>query len=222
MRIPSVLLVLALALAGCSGGGDDGGSPPASSLASSTSTAPPPPPVPRTDTLHFLEAPKMTAIAPTGGDVRSPVATANFGGGPGGPEQELGATWMHQVTTPTNITNAEIHVWVDIKEQMFDTRTEPLQPRCTWALQLSLGSDTETIVSCINEPPGPINPGVKELVFTAVLDGAIELEANETVTVLLSRTAFSLSPNNAVDALSGSAEHDSRIVLKGLKEPLVA
>ena len=221
MRFLAALLALAFLLAGCSGGGSDDGGAPTASSTPSTSAAPPPPPVPTTDTLHFLAAPTMTPLVPTGSDERTPVTTANFGGGPGG-QQQPGAVWRHVVTQPTNITGAEVHTWVDIKEQMFDTRTDPVQPRCTWSIRLEVGLDTEPAVACVNEQVGPINPGVKELVFTLVLDGKIELEANETIQVTLSRTAFSLSANNAVDALSGSAEHDSRVILKGLKEPMKA
>lgn len=219
MRGLAVLACLTVLLAGCSGGdGGDSPSGPSGSM-TSTSTGPAPPPVPTTDTLHFLEGPMMTALPPTGSDVRTPVGFSD--GGPDG-NQRPGATWSHVVTVATNVTGAEVHVWVEVLEQMLEAPTLPPATQCTWQLTTAIGGDTVPITSCINEPPGPISPGVKELVFSLVLQGNVEFEVGETITVGLARNAFSASANNAVDALSGSIEHDSRITLRGLKEPLVA
>lgn len=219
MRTTVLLASLALLLAGCSGGeGDDppAAAPPPSGSISSTAA---PPPVPTTDTLHLLLGPAMTTVPPTGSDERTPV-----GFGDGGPDgnQAGAAVWAHQVTRAGNVTAAEVHVWVDVKEQMVDFPGTPLREACTWRLETRIGQDQEPIVGCINEPAGVVAVGVKELVFNLVLQGPIELEANETVSLALSRSAFSPSPNNAVDALSGSAEHDSRAILRGLQEPVRA
>lgn len=224
MRGAVVLLSLAFLLAGCSGdGGGDGsaGGSVSAPSTSATSTGPAPPPVPRTDTLHFLLAPAMTPVPPTGSDERSPVLTGF--NGPGGGQQETGASWSYQVTERTNVTAGEVRVWVEIKEQMLPSVFgNPFDPPCTWELTTTLGAGGAEIENCLNEPPGPIAPGIKELVFTLVLESPSGLEPGQTITVTLERTAFSASPNNAVDALSGSAEHDSRIRLAGLKEPVVA
>lgn len=222
MRGIALLVCLAVLLAGCSGGGGDGGSAATAGSATLTSSGPPPPPpVPRTDTLHFLAAPEMTPAAPVGTDIRNPVNTgfSGFGGGGGG-QDELGAEWSYKVTENANVTGGEVHVWIEIKEQLIDFPNSPIDDSCTWELTTAIGADTEEIDSCLNEPAGPIAPGIKELVFTLVLQDPIELEPGETLTVVLERTAFNLSPSNSVDALSGSAEHDSRIQLRGLKEPV--
>lgn len=220
MRPLAALLSLAFLLAGCSGGGGDEGGPTVATSSASGTVTGPPPPVPRTDTLHLLEGPMMTPVPPTGGsDVRTPVGFAG-GGGPGGGQQGPTARWQYQVTEPTNVTGGEVRIWVEVKEQMLPAPFNPAAPPCTWQLTTRIGGGSEPLVNCANEPAGPIAPGIRELTFMLVLQGPISLEANETVTVTLGRTAFSASTNNAVDALSGSTEHDSRIQLRGLKEPL--
>lgn len=214
----ALLGLLAVSLAGCSGGGDDGSGTPQAGSSSSTSTAPPPPPRPTTETLHFLAAPDMSTVLP-GSESRTPVGFGGGGGpGPGGGQPP--ARWTYQVTTATNVTGGEVHVWVDVKETMVETPSPPGQTPCTWQLTVNVGGDTAPLEHCANEPPGPINVGVRELVFSLVLTNAIDMEANETIIVTLTRSAFSLSANNAVDALSGSEAHDSRITLRGLKEPI--
>jgi hypothetical protein len=178
-----------------------------------TSTAPP---VPTSDTLHLLAAPQMAPRLPSGStESATPVTVGNFGQ----PGPQAGALWTYQVKEHTNVSAGEVHVWIDIKETLVDNPGTPQQPQCTWRLTTAIGADIQPIRSCINEPAGPIAAGTKELVYTLVLESPVELEANETVSVRLDRSAFSPSPNNSVDALSGSADHDSRITLKGLKEP---
>ena len=222
MRLLAILAFLALALAGCSGGGSDDGVISSSST-TSTSTAPPPPPLPTSDTLHFLTAPDMAPALPSGSSESvTPVTTGNFGnnGGGGQDPEDVGAEWRYQVERPTNVTAGEVRLWITIKETLLESPGTPLQQQCTWFLTVAIGSDNEEIEICQNEPLGPIQPITKELVFSLVLPSAINLEANETITVTLQRSAFSLSANNAVDALSGSADHDSSIRLAGLKEPI--
>ena len=222
MRLPStlaLLVLLASALAGCSGG-DEGGAAPPPASASSTSTAPPPPPLPTSDTLHFLAAPDMAPALPDGSsEVSTPVTVGGFDNGGQGPETQ-GAEWRHQVERPTNVTGGEVHVWIEVKETMLHTPDNQVRPTCTWRLTVEIGADNNAIVGCIQEPAGPINPGTKELTFDLAFASPIELEANETITVRLERNGFSLRANNAVDAKSGSADRDSRILLKGLKEPI--
>lgn len=210
--------LLALALAGCSGGSPDDPAPPGGGPTSSSTMTTTAAPVPTSDTLHFLAAPQMAPRLPAGSsESATPVTVGNFG--QQGPNEPQGAEWSYTVRAATNVTAAEVHVWVSIKEQMFENPGTPAQPQCTWRLTAAIGADVQPIQSCVNEPLGPINPGTKELVYSLVFESPIELEANETVSVRLERSAFSLSPNNAVDALSGSADHDSRIVLRGLREP---
>lgn len=209
--------LLCLALAGCSGGSPAAAptatAGPSGSMTLTTSAAP----VPTSDTLHFLAAPQMAPRLPSGSaESATPVTVGNFGQNGG---QQQGAQWAYAVKARTNVTAGEAHVWIDIKETLFDNPGTPAQPQCTWRLTAAIGADIQPIQACINEPVGPIQAGTKELVYTIVLGSPVELEANETVLVRLDRSAFSLSPNNAVDALSGSADHDSRIVLKGLREP---
>lgn len=218
MRGIALLTSLAFLLAGCSDG-DGGGDAPLPSASLSTSTAPPAPPVPTTDTLHLLQGPDMTTVPPTGSDSRTPV-----GFGDGGPDgnQAPGATWSHQVTRGANVTAGEVRIWIEVKEQMFDFPGTPVREQCNWRLTTALGGDNQALVNCVNEPVGPINPVVKELVFTLVLPEPVNLEAGETVTLTLTRSGFSASANNAVDALSGSPDHDSRIALRGLAEPVEA
>jgi hypothetical protein len=222
VRLPALaasLALLALLVSGCSdGGSDDGGAAPTASLTSST--APPPPPLPTSDTLHFLASPDMAPALPSGSsEVATPVTVGNFGQGGQGPDAE-GAEWRHSVERPTNVSAGEVHLWIVVKETLFVAPDNQAMPTCAWSLTVELGADVEAIEACLQEPPGPINPGTKELVFPLAIASAIELEANETITVRLERAGFSLSPNNAVDALSGSADHDSRIRLAGLREPI--
>jgi hypothetical protein len=208
--------LLSLALAGCSGGSPDSAAPSASASSSATMTSTAPP-VPTSDTLHFLAAPQMAPRLPSGSpEAATPVTVGNFGQS-GGPQ--AGAQWTYLVKQHTNVTAGEVHVWINIKDTLFDNPGTPAQPQCTWRLTTAIGADIQPIRSCVNEPPGPIAAGTKELLYTLVLDSPVELEANETVSVRLDRSAFSPSPNNSVDALSGSADHDSRITLKGLQEP---
>ena len=214
------IALLAVALAGCSDGGSDGGGAGATASASSTTTGPPPKPVVLSDTLHFLAPPEMALVLPEGSAEVATGTAMNFGPGGGGGGQPPAARWMYQVSENSTITNAEIHVWVEIRE----TLLQPVDPRnpqetCTWYVTLALGSDGEADTACLTEPPGPINAGTKELVFSLVGLGA-ELEVNETITFTFGRRAFSASPEDAVYVLSGSTEHDSRMVLKGLKEPV--
>lgn len=225
MRLPTapvLLVLLTAALAGCSGGGDEGGSPPTAPTASMSSTAPAPPPLPTSDALHFLTAPDMAPALPEGSvESATPVTVGNFGQNGQGPD-DTGAEWRHVVERPTNVTSGEVHVWIQVKETLLQQPDSQAFPQCSWSLTVSIGADTEPVEACINEPVGPVNPVTKELVFQLTIGEPIELEANETITVRLERAGFSLSANNAVDALSGSPEHDSRIQLAGLKEPIRA
>ena len=222
MRLAAALLVLAFALAGCSdGGGDDAPTPAGTQSASGSSTGPPPKPVPTSDTLHFLEAPTMAPAIPAGyGEVSTPASTGGFGGGGGGGQEAPAAEWTYKVQAPTNLTGGEVHVWI----QITDTLVQFPDPRpdggCTWFLTLELGADSEVDVGCLTEPPGPINPGTKELIFPILSTDGYEMEANETILVRFDRAAFSASPENSVFVLSGSVDHDSRITLRGLKEPI--
>jgi hypothetical protein len=167
----------------------------------------------------MLDAPHMAPLLPSGSSESSAGVSPRQGGGPiAGPRQAGGARWSYAVTTPTNLTGGEAHVWVNVKETLFPT-SPPVQTQCNWRLTVELGADTTPLVHCINEPAGPVAAGIKELVFALVLDGSVNMEANETVTVTLDRDMFGASTGSSVDALSGSADHDSRVQLKGLKEP---
>jgi hypothetical protein len=213
---------LAVALAGCAdGGSDDTTAPGPASSASSSTTGPPPKPVVTSDTLHLLAAPEMALMLPEGSQESETGTAGDFGGpGGGGGGQEPPATWRFQVRANSTVTTAEIRVWIDVR----DTLLQPVDPRtpqdtCTWFVLLELGSDGSQDRACLAEPPGPINPGTKELIFELVgLDA--ELEVNETVMFRFTRRAFSASADDSVFVLSGSTDHDSRLVLKGLKEPV--
>jgi hypothetical protein len=212
-------LVLAVAFAGCSDGGSDDATAPMASSSSSSTTGPPPAPVVTSDTLHLLAPPTMALVLPEGSPETATGTAQNLGpGGGGGGAQEPAARWTFQVGGNSTVTAAEIHVWVEIK----DTLLQPLDPRdpqdtCTWIAVLELGADGSPAIGCLSEPPGPINPGTKELIFDLLaLDGG--LEANETITFTFQRRAFSASPDDSVLVLSGSSSHDSRLVLQGLKE----
>jgi hypothetical protein len=219
MRVLAMLTLLAALVAGCSGGDPDDGSP-APVVSQSSSTAPPPPPLPTSDTLHFLAAPDMAPALPAGSSATAtPVSVGNFGQGGQGPDAQ-GAEWRHVVEGTTNVSAGEVRIWIVIKETLFVAPDNEARPTCAWSLTVELGADVSAIEVCLQEPPGPINPGTKELVFPLPIASPILLESNETITVRLERDGFSLSPNNAVDALSGSAEHDSRIRLTGLREPI--
>lgn len=222
----AALLAASLALAGCSDSSDDTGSTgAATSSSTSTSTGPPPKPVVLSDTLHFLAPPEMAPALPDGSSETSTPAVSGFGGpggGGGGQQDEQGPEWTYVVGTAANVSNAEVHVWIEITETLVPSPfTNPTQPACTWILFLQLGADDEGDMGCLTEPAGPISPGTKELVFNFVgLDA--ELELNETITASFFRTAFSTSMNTPVNVLSGSSDHDSRAILGGLKEPVPA
>ena len=223
MRVPvtlALLVLLASGLAGCSGGDDPApAARPTTSMG--LSTAPPPPPLPTSDTLHFLAAPDMAPALPDGSsEASTPVTVGGFDNGGGQGPANQGAEWRYKVERATNVSTGEVHIWVEVKETMLHFPDNQVRPTCTWSLTVAIGADNAAIEGCIQEPAGPINPGIKELTFTVAPASPIELEANETITVRLERSGFSLSANNAVDAKSGSADHDSRIMLKGLKEPI--
>lgn len=218
----AAIVVGALLLSGCA---EDPASDPAGAAAAPlsqtlTSTGPPPKPPVFSDTLHFMAAPDMVLKLPVGGsDILTPTDTGGFGGGGGGPGNDgPQSQWSYQVLRDHNTTGATVHVWIQVHEQMVQgAGFPPTQNPCTWFVVLEVGSDSEGDAACVSEPIGPIAPGIKELVFDFPAAGT-ELEANETITVRFGRTVFSPSPNNAVSVLSGSAEHDSRLVLPGLKE----
>lgn len=219
MRVPAVLTLLAVLVAGCSGG-DPADSGPVPAATMSSSTAPAPPPLPTSDTLHFLAAPDVAPALPSGStEVATPVTVGNFGQGGQGPDAQ-GAEWRHVIERATNVSAGEVRIWIVIKETLFVAPDNQAAPTCAWSLTVEIGADVGAIQACLQEPPGPINPGTKELVFPLPIASAINLEANETIMVRLERDGFSLSANNAVDALSGSAERDSRIRLAGLREPI--
>lgn len=220
IAVPLALALFTAALAGCAdGGSDDAPSPGSGSSASSSTTGPPPKPVVLSDTLHLLAPPEMALALPEGSQESSTGTSMGFGPGGGGGDQPQ-AQWAFQVRANSTVTAAEIHVWIEIR----DTLVQPVDPRtpqdtCTWIAVLALGSDGAEERACLAEPPGPINAGTRELVFDLVgLDG--ELEVNETVTFSFHRRAFSASADDSVFVLSGSEAHDSRLVLKGLKEPV--
>ena len=218
MRIVLALLLVALSLAGCSdgGGSDDPADAPS---VSATTTGPPPKPVVTSDTLHLLALPDMAPVLPEGSNEYStPTMSGNFGGGGGGQGDDEPEGWSYEVQQATNVTGGEIRIWVEIVETMYQVPDPRPDSTCTWILQLELGADNDADVPCLTEPAGPINPGTKELVFSFLATDAFELEQNETVFVRLDRRAFSLSTNNAVNILSGSEAHDSRVQLDGLKE----
>lgn len=213
---------LALLLSGCSdAGGDDGGAS-ATASATMTATGPPPKPPVLVDTLHLLAAPDMALALPDGGSEQRTGTAGDFGPGSGGGEDGPTALWTYQVAGYSNVTSAEVHVWVEILDTLLPFPPNPFnmgQQQCTWMVRLELGADAEPHFGCLVEPPGPVSPGTRELVFDLVgLDA--ELEANETVTFTFQRAAFSPSPEDSVLVLSGTQERDSRIVLAGLKEPL--
>lgn len=218
----ALFLVLAILLAGCSDGGDGSGSGSTAS-ASMTTTGPPPKPVVLSDTLHLLAPPDMAPALPSGSSETSTPTDGGFGGGPGGGGQEgPQAEWTYQVTANSTVTSAEVHVWIEITDTLAPS---PFQnpfdqgQQCTWLVVLEMGADGEPETGCLVEPPGPINPGTKELVFDVVGIGA-EMEAGETITLSFHRNAFSASAENSVFVLSGSEAHDSRAVLNGLEEPV--
>lgn len=215
-------LLTATLLAGCSdpsgsGAADGGGA----ATMTTTTTGPPPKPAVTTDTLHLLAAPEMGLAPPDGSSDIETGTAGNFGPGSGGRDNGPPSQWQYVAKANSNVTAAEIHVWINVKEQLIqppnlDPRT-PGQPPCTWYVRLSLGSDAEPVTHCLSESPGPIPTGTKELVFNLdALDA--ELETNETVSFLFGRQVFSASQEDAVAVLSGTSDHDSRLVLKGLKE----
>lgn len=223
MRVPLLAaLVVAAALAGCAGSTDDGSGPGPAASASTTTTGPPPKPIVYVDTLHLLDAPNMALALPDGGSEYETGTAGNFGpgGGGGGNNDGPPSTWSYQLSGFSNVTGAEVQVWIDVKEQLVQTPPFfPGQEPCTWYVQLALGADSEPERHCLTEPVGPIAAGIKMLSFNLVgLDA--ELEANETIELVFGRTVFSASQEDAVYVLSGTEEHDSRIVLKGLKEAL--
>lgn len=218
--------LLMLALSGCSGGGGDeagGAGAGASASSSMTTTGPPPKPPVTSDTLHLLAAPDMAVALPIGGSEQRTGTAGDFGGpggGGGGGQDGPTAQWTYQMTGYSNVTTAEVHVWVEILDTLAPFPPNPFnanQQQCTWIVRLELGADGEPHFGCLAEPPGPINPGTRELIFDLVgLDA--ELELNETITLAFQRNAFSASPEDSVYVLSGTDEYDSRIVLAGLKE----
>ena len=223
MRVLACLALAALLLSGCSSAkGGDG--KPAGVVSSSSSSTGPSIVVPTSDTLHLLAAPTMAPVLPEGStEAQSPVTTGGFGGGGGGMGGQAGVNWTYAVNQSANVSKGEIHIWVKITDTLVQAVNPFSMTQCTWVLRLDLGADNSRApVDCIAEPAGPINPGTKELVFNFIATDPFQLEAQETITARLTRNAFSPNAGNSVFVLSGSADHDSRLVLTGLKEPAVA
>ena len=219
--------MLSLLLAGCSGGAADDAASTVSSSSTTTTTGPPPKPIVYSDTLHLLEAPAMAPALPVGGsEVRTPVDSFGSFGGGGGGQGDDGPTalWEYPVNNGANITGGEIHIWIEITETLFPQPVSfpPGSSACTWYVTLDLGADNEANVPCLSESPGPISTGIKELVFTILNTDTISMQPNETVSLLFGRTAFGTSPEPSVYVLSGSVDHDSRLMAKGLKEEVAA
>ena len=215
--VPAMAAALFL-MAGCSSGS---GGDPAAPTTTPTSTAPPPPPPPTTDTLHLIALPGMSTAAPKGStDISTPVPASNFGGGGGGGMGPPDAEWMYNVAKGQNVTGGEVHIWIEITETLVQT-SNPARPDCAWIASLNVGSSYEAPIACLMEPPGPINPGIKELVFSFTAEGPVPLESNETISMQFERNPFSLSQNTPVNVLSGTKEHDSYVKLVGMKEVIV-
>lgn len=227
MRAIALLAVLSLLMAGCSGNPDDGGSDATpSSSSTTTSTGPPPKPVVYSDTLHFLEAPSMAPALPLGSSESRTPTSGGFGGGGGGGGQndDPTALWEYPLTNGANITGGEIHVWIEITEILVQQPLgfPPGETPCTWYLILELGADNDANVPCLSEPVGLINPGTKELVFSFLATDPYMLQANETISARFARSPFGISTEPSVYVLSGSTDHDSRAVLRGLQEAIDA
>lgn len=164
----------------------------------------------------------MAPLLPLGSsEVRTPTNSfGSFGGGGGGQgDDEPSSLWEYQITNDANLTGGEIHVWIEITETLVPSPfTFPGQDACAWYVILALGADNDVDVPCLAEPPGPINAGIKELVFTFLNTDTLSLQANETISLRFVRTPFGTSMEPSVFVLSGSTDHDSRIQIKGLKE----
>lgn len=222
VRLFALLAVLSLLLAGCSGNADPAGTTETSSSSTTTSTGPPPKPVVYSDALHLLELPTMVpALSSTTSEVRTPTNGSGFGGG-GGQGDDGPDGWEYQITQAANISNGQVHLWIEITETLVQSPLgfPPGEQPCTWFIVLELGADNDADVPCLSEPPGPINPGTKELVFDFVSTDLFQLEANETISLRFGRAAFGPSTTPSVYVLSGSADHDSRVQLTGLREAI--
>jgi hypothetical protein len=213
MRGAALVLVLFVALAGCAGSDIPDGEPsPATSIITSTTepSVPTEPPVPTTDTLFFLKAPDMSAIA---GKEESPEATPySFGGGFGGAPPR----WEYVSFADATPSEADASIWIRVIEPLF---VPPSQTACVWSLEVFVGDEPAFPIMC-SGPTGPtITAGDYELRFSSGSPNQTAVAARSTWGFQLRRTAFSPTPNESVVVLSASEEFPSRIQIVGLDEP---
>ncbi|MEA3136975.1 MAG: hypothetical protein QOJ26_1792 [Thermoplasmata archaeon] len=224
MAKPVVLLALAvLLLAGCSnapdaaGAGADSTTPaPTYTTVVGKATGPA-----FTDALHLLARPDVTPKPPTGpNDLRLAV--------PGFSNQLAGAAsqgaverqvWAYELPRDFDGLVGNASLWVEVKGTVVNN-PNPLAGGCFWSLSLFTGgvAGDGYPVGCLPEPT-TVAPGVRELQFPIDLP-SVSLSAGTRLEFEFYTNDFGRSPDAAIDVLTYSVAHDSRIRFVGLELPL--
>lgn len=220
---PAPLAVLALAallLAGCSSGSSP--APPPSPTAEPTPTPHPwillPEPEPAfTDVLHLLAWPEATPASPAGGDdvvlVIEPFLDQSASG-------RFDDTWQVRPRDGLAHVVGNASIWVEVTGEILPN-PNPLVGGCFWDLSLTIGDlDTGEFhgLDCVSEP-SPVPTGVRRLDFKFDLRG-VDVPAGEVMHVELHTQDWARAAGAEARILTGTAAHDSQVLLLGLQVPV--
>jgi hypothetical protein len=171
-----------------------------------------------TDTLHLLDAPHATAAAPTGPERATAVpslADAVVGAGLAN-SSSVGAVW-HFPRGSLRFVAGNATLWVDVEGQVVhDARS------CFWAITLRADSKADggfagSGSNCVPEDT-VVATGVRPLVLHFSGVDASDV-VGDTITLSVASTGV-YAPGASVRVLGGTAEHDSRVAIRGLAVPL--
>lgn len=174
-----------------------------------------------TDALHLLARPDVTPKAPTGpNDIRLPV--------PGFRDQLAGSAsqgaverqvWAYELPRDFDGLVGNATLWVEVQGTVLNN-PNPLAGGCFWSLSLFTGGPTGEgyPVGCLPEP-ATVATGIRELQFPIDLP-SVSLSAGTRLEFEFYTNDFGRSPDAAIDVLTYSVAHDSRIRFVGLELPL--
>lgn len=211
-----VLLLVSIALAGCSSGVEPTIAQPASS---SSSTAPPVlADLVRTDTLYLLESPHLAGALPTGGAIIRTYVPTDLDSLEGA-QVPVFPKW----TLPRpDLAELEvtIRLWIDVQGVV----TNP--PRgafnCFWSFSFFIehNDGTRTGLTSYCSPDAPVVPtGIRMQEHSFVETPDLAVGRGDRLGFDIN-TYGAYAPDASVDILSGTAEFDSSFTITGLQLPI--
>jgi hypothetical protein len=222
-RWSTLLLLAGIPLAGCVGQGQD--EPAATSsgpLFTATATRSLLPVAdPTTDTMYLLGSPHMSAALPVGPTVRTPLPSYRdaFEASLAQGNSNLGVPW----TLPRDglqVLEGNATLWIEVKGTVTNPNTPYAGGGCFWNVFLRAEASDggySGSVECLDEPT-VVPAGVRALNVTF---DAIDVRGvvGDTLSIAV-YTSGIYGSDATVELLSGSAEHPSRLSLRGLALPL--